>query len=177
MKLHLGCGTKKLEGFINIDIRPEVTPDIIDDISLLNEIEDNSVDLIYCCHVLEHFGRHEYMNVLKLWAKKLKDGGRLRISVPDIDVAARLIYEKKYPLRKMWGMFYGGQTYNENYHYVGFNFETLQEDLKELGFRDVYLWNWRKTEHAHIDDYSQAYLPHMDKENGIQISLNIEAIK
>ena len=74
-------------------------------------------------------------------------------------------------------MFYGGQTYNENYHYVGFNFETLQEDLKELGFRDVYLWNWRKTEHAHIDDYSQAYLPHMDKENGIQISLNIEAIK
>jgi len=28
-----------------------------------------------------------------------------------------------------------------------------------------------------MDDHSQAYLPHMDKENGILISLNIEATK
>lgn len=177
MKLHLGCGTKKLSGFINIDIRPEVNPDIIDDISKLEEIKDESVELIYCCHVLEHFGRYEYLNVLKLWTKKLKPGGKLRISVPDIDVAAKLICEKKYPLKKIWGLLYGGQTYNENYHYIGFNFETLQMDLKELGFKEIYRYDWRKTEHSNIDDYSQAYLPHMDKENGIQVSLNIEAIK
>ena len=28
-----------------------------------------------------------------------------------------------------------------------------------------------------VDDYSQAYLPHMDKEHGLQMSLNLEALK
>ena len=38
-------------------------------------------------------------------------------------------------------------------------------------------WDWRKTDHSNIDDYSQAYLPHMNKENGLLVSLNIEAKK
>jgi hypothetical protein len=46
-----------------------------------------------------------------------------------------------------------------------------------VGFKEVYLWDWRETEHSHIDDFSQAYLPHMDKENGVLMSLNIEAKK
>jgi hypothetical protein len=28
-----------------------------------------------------------------------------------------------------------------------------------------------------MDDYSQSYLPHMDKENGTLMSLNLEAVK
>jgi len=31
--------------------------------------------------------------------------------------------------------------------------------------------------HQHIDDFSQGYLPHMDKINGMIMSLNIEATK
>lgn len=177
MKLHLGCGYKKLEGFVNVDIRPEVTPDIIDDISVLSEIADNSVSLIYCCHVLEHFDRHSYKNVLKLWTNKLIEGGILRLSVPDLDVVAMLIHTKKYPLKSLYGPLYGGQNYPENFHYIGYNFESLSEDLIELGYKDIYRWDWRNTEHSHVDDFSQAYLPHMDKDNGIHISLNIEAIK
>jgi predicted SAM-dependent methyltransferase len=177
MKLHLGCGEKKIPGFINVDIRPDVNPDIIDNISNLSQFEDGSVDLIYCCHVLEHFGRHDYYKVLQTWTKKLKKGGKLRLSVPDLDVAIKLIYEKKYPLKKIIGLFYGGQTYKENYHYMGFNYDILENDLKELGYSKIYKWDWRKTEHSNIDDYSQAYLPHMDKENGTQVSLNIEAKK
>ncbi|HAI38830.1 MAG TPA: methyltransferase, partial [Maribacter sp.] len=38
-------------------------------------------------------------------------------------------------------------------------------------------YDWRQTEHAKFDDHSQAYIPHMDKENGTLISLNIEAVK
>ena len=43
--------------------------------------------------------------------------------------------------------------------------------------KDVKRYDWRDTEHAEFDDHSQAYLPHMDKENGTLISLNIEAVK
>ena len=49
--------------------------------------------------------------------------------------------------------------------------------LKSLGFSEVKKYDWRKTSHSQFDDHSQAYLPHMDKENGDLMSLNIEAVK
>ena len=56
MKLHLGCGNKILEGFINVDIRPDEGVDVVDNIRILESIEKESVEFIYCSHVLEHFG-------------------------------------------------------------------------------------------------------------------------
>ena len=176
MKLHLGCGNKKLEGFINIDIREDVNPDAIDDIANLNTYTQNSIDLIYVCHVLEHFGRHEYLDVLKKWYSILKLGGTLRLSVPDLE-AVFLKYKEGVSLRSLMGFLYGGQTYPENYHYIGFDFKTLQEDLESVGFKAIQKWDWKLVDHGQTDDYSQSYLPHMDKENGTLISLNIEATK
>ena len=46
-----------------------------------------------------------------------------------------------------------------------------------IEFNNVRKWDFTKTEHSQHDDHSQAFLPHMDKENGTLISLNIEAIK
>jgi len=43
--------------------------------------------------------------------------------------------------------------------------------------KNVQTWNWRETSHSEFDDHSQAYIPHMDKDNGKLISLNVEAIK
>jgi SAM-dependent methyltransferase len=176
MKLHLGCGEKKLKGFVNIDIRKDVSPDVIDDISNLKEFHNDSIDLIYVCHVLEHFGRHEYLDILKKWKNILKPGGTLRISVPDIE-GVFLRYKEGVPLKNLMGFLYGGQNYKENYHYVGFDFQTLKDDLVSIGFKDIRRWEWREVEHGNIDDYSQCYIPHMDKENGELMSLNIEADK
>ena len=47
----------------------------------------------------------------------------------------------------------------------------------DTGFSEVRPWGWRTTEHADLDDYSQAYLPHLHKENGMLVSLNLEAVK
>ena len=38
-------------------------------------------------------------------------------------------------------------------------------------------YDWRQTLHKDHDDFSQAYVPHMDKEKGLLISLNVEADK
>lgn len=177
MKLHLGCGDKILKGYINVDIRPETGCDIVDDVTLLEKFENNSADEIYACHVLEHFGRHQYFDVLKRWYDILKPGGLIRISVPDLGAVIYQYYVQQLPLRKLMGFIYGGQTYNENYHYVGFDFYTLTEDLEKLGFSNISKWDWKLTDHAHVDDYSQAYLPHMEKETGLLMSLNIQAFK
>ena len=53
----------------------------------------------------------------------------------------------------------------------------LKEDLQKAGFKSVKKYDWRNTEHFYVDDYSQTYYPHMDKENGKLMSLNVEATK
>lgn len=176
MKLHLGCGEKILENFINIDSRPLDGVNIVSDISELKNIQNNSVELIYCSHVLEHFGRHTYKNTLKNWYDKLIVGGKLRIAVPDFESIVNH-YNKNKDLGQLIGMLYGGQTYTENFHYYCWDFKTLSDDLFNVGFREVNRYDWRETEHSNIDDYSQSYLPHMDKENGMLMSLNVVAIK
>ena len=54
IKLNLGCGNRKMHGFINVDAREDVKPDFVADVTKINE-QFNGVDLIYACHVLEHF--------------------------------------------------------------------------------------------------------------------------
>ena len=54
---------------------------------------------------------------------------------------------------------------------------AVQLFLRRVGFAEMRRWDWRRTEHAAIDDYSQAYLPHLDRENGLLMSLNLEAVK
>jgi len=49
--------------------------------------------------------------------------------------------------------------------------------LSALGFVDITLWDWRATDHSHVDDFSQAYFPHMEKERGILWNLNMQAQK
>jgi len=177
LKLNLGCGTNSFKGFTNVDIRDVRGVDVIDDVGKLASFKSNTVDLIYACHVLEHFGRHDYMKVLERWYNVLNDGGKVRISVPDIGKVCHQYSTGGVPLKKFIGFLYGGQTYKENYHYIGFDMISLTSDLKTVGFTDVYEWDWRKTEHSDVDDFSQAYIPHMDKDNGILMSLNVEAKK
>ena len=52
-------------------------------------------------------------------------------------------------------------------------FKSLEKDLHDIGFTSIVLWD---SDGYSGDDFSKAYLPHMD-ENGILMSLNIEAIK
>ena len=49
--------------------------------------------------------------------------------------------------------------------------------MEAAGFSGICRYDWRKTEHATLDDYSQSYIPHLKKEEGTLISLNVEATK
>ena len=57
MKLHLGCGNILLPGWTNVDLDDIPEIDLQDGVRTLTKIEDNSCDIIYASHVLEHFGR------------------------------------------------------------------------------------------------------------------------
>jgi hypothetical protein len=55
--------------------------------------------------------------------------------------------------------------------------ESLTVLLKQIGFEQVREWDWKDvfSNQTEFDDHSQAYYPHMDKEKGLLISLNVEA--
>ena len=63
------------------------------------------------------------------------------------------------------------------YHKTAYNYTHLAELLLTCGFSSVSRYDWRTTCHAEFDDHSQAYIPHMDKDKGTLISLNLEARK
>ena len=176
MKLNLGCYDRKIHGFANIDIRADVNPDVIDNVFKLEKFEENSVDLIYACHILEHADYEESEQALKRWFTVLKKGGVLRLAVPDMEAHFAHYYYHK-DLRLLHSTFWGSQKHPYDYHKNGWDFKKLKEDLEVIGFSMIKKYDWRNTEHFYVDDYSQTYYPHLDKTNGKLMSLNVEATK
>lgn len=187
MKLHLGCGTRILPGFINVDLRFEPNPivdpekltcqpDVIDNIATLEKFNNNTVELIYNCHVLEHFKKNERLGVLKRWFDLLKPGGILRTAVPDFEAVATGYIKKIVPLKVLWSSLSGSQRHDWDYHFHCYDFENIKEDLESIGFINVRRYDWRNIENFK-DDYSRAYYPHMDFEKGFHLSLNVECTK
>jgi len=179
LNLHLGCGNKYIPGFLHVDIVPLPHVDHVGPAERLDFVADNSADLIYACHLLEHYGRHELRKVLNEWYRALKPGGVLRLAVPDFAAVCHL-YDRE-GLRDGYsglvGLVCGGQRNCADFHKAIFDEPFLRCLLRKTGFREVRAWDWRSTAHRTIDDYSQAYIPHMDKEHGSLMSLNLEAVK
>jgi SAM-dependent methyltransferase len=176
MKLHLGCGKRHIPGFVHIDAVEYPHVDHVATIDNLGFIGSNTVDLIYTCHVLEHFRRRDVGRVLQEWSRVLKPGGVLRVSVPDFAKLCE-VYTKTGDINLVIGPIFGRQDYLYNIHYNVFDEPSLRKLLLGSGFARVERYDWRHTGHADVDDFAQAYIPHMDRENGTLISLNMEAVK
>lgn len=85
MKLHIGCGVKNLPGWKHFDIRNvDSHIDYVGSADDLSQFADNSIDEIYACHLLEHFGRHHVDDVLREWCRVLVRGGRNKNSRPQL---------------------------------------------------------------------------------------------
>ncbi len=183
MKLHIGCGKRYLKGYIHIDPADLPHIDYKTKADLLPMIASDSVEIIYASHILEYYDRNEAVTVLCEWRRVLKIGGTLRLSVPDFSKLITL-YNITSDLSKIIGPLYGRWEIPGSgtliYHKTTYDFDSLKALLEENGFYNIKIWDWKEVfsgDNKGFDDYSQAYYPHMDKENGLLISLNIEGTK
>ena len=176
MKLHIGCGQKFLPGYKHVDVLEAEHIDFVCDATDLSMIEDESITEIYACHILEHVRRDGAPAVLQEWCRVMAAGGEIRIAVPDFE-AVVAEYESNRDASKLQGLLYGGQNYEYNFHYVAYDFDYLKTLLETAGFSDVRRYDWRDFLPSDYDDFSRAYMPHMDFDNGRHMSLNLLATK
>ena len=82
MKLNLGSGLKRYDGYLNVDYDPLVNPDYIVDIEKGDlPFEDNSVDAVIAHHILEHIGEN-FLHFMQELYRVCKDGAIIDIEVP-----------------------------------------------------------------------------------------------
>lgn len=174
-RLHIGCGKAYLPGFVNVDIFSSVHADVYADMTAL-PFDRGVFSLIYASHVLEHAHRHMVLATLSHWRDLLKLGGVLRVAVPNFGAVVEH-YHGGGALNDVMGLLYGGQNHPKNHHFVTFDHSSLTSALFAVGFGQIRPWDWHQTDHFQFDDYSQCYLPHMDKKHGKLMSLNLEATK
>ena len=91
MKLHLGCGLKYMEGYVNIDF--PLSEHTIQEKSVADEFHNlyeltykpGTISEVRLHHVFEHFERMAACAFMAGWNSWLKPGGVLHIEVPDFE--------------------------------------------------------------------------------------------
>ena len=173
--LHLGCGLVNHPKFINIDAIRAPHIHYIRKIEDLSLFKDNSVDLIYASHCLEHFSHLRVSQVLTEWYRTLKPGGILRLSVPDFDLLINIYKENHNDIDTILQSLMGSQLGEYSFHKTVFNKNSLTLLLRNTGFTEVREWIPGSSELTTLNDWSSRKLSVNGKE--YPVSLNLESVK
>jgi len=114
--LHIGCGLVAPESWKNVDASPTLViskipflgkiilslidgpswPENVEYGNILKgiKIKENSCDLVFASHVLEHLSYSDFHTALNNIYKYLKPGGIFRFIVPDLKKMQRLLSEQ-----------------------------------------------------------------------------------
>jgi predicted SAM-dependent methyltransferase len=137
-RLHIG-GQVRTAGWEVLDANPGPCVDHVGNAADLTRFEAGIFKEVYASHVLEHFDyKDELLATLKEWHRVLVPGGMLHVSVPDMDVLARLFLDRQRLSTQdrflVMRMIFGGHLDRYDYHAVGLNEEFLRQYLSLAGF-------------------------------------------
>jgi predicted SAM-dependent methyltransferase len=163
-RYNLGCGLKIYENFMNVGFWSQLKSGVLyKDLNgtfntvmfnhdLRNGVPatDNSLDLIYHSHMLEHLSYVDGIEFLKECFRALKPGGRMRVLVPDLELWINAYYQnnkfffeqyKKYggidpTIYSTKGSIFMGMLHNHE-HKCGYDYESLEWMLEHTGFSDI----------------------------------------
>lgn len=153
LKLHLGCGERYFEGYVNIDFPPSehsvqtTSPaDELADITTLRYAE-GSVAEVRLHHVFEHFDRPTALRLLIDWRGWLAGGGTLVIETPDFQRCARDFLWR--PGRRGVALRHAFGSHEASWavHFDGWYKRRYRETLGALGYEDLRFErsHWRGT--------------------------------
>lgn len=136
MRLNLGCGSKKVEGFTGVDIKHA---DVVADIRHL-PFDDDSADEIMAIHVCEHFPVQEIVSVIKEWLRVLKPGGTMALELPCLDKVLWHFQNGSPENMTLWALYGDPKTHADGfpaYHKWAWSLEQFKAMLEHAGAKDV----------------------------------------
>lgn len=138
LRLNLGAGDDRREGYLNVDLRVE-TADLVADVRAL-PFAAGSADELLAHDVLEHFWRDSVPALLGEWQRVLRTGGLLRVRVPNLPALAALLDTDQHD--QVVENIYGGHRWGPegayDTHHWGWSRTSLVRELDRAGF-DVQL--------------------------------------
>lgn len=152
LRLHLGCGEVRLNGFVNVDFPPSehtvqqtTAADVYADITRLR-FAAGTVDEIRLHHVFEHFDRPTAHALLARWQQWLRVGGELVIETPDLRACSRLLTDRSLSYAEQQVVIrhlFGSHEAPWAVHWDGWYEDKYRRVLGALGYHEL------QFEHAH----------------------------
>ena len=130
INLNLGSGSNRRQDYISVDLYDKAA-DLRLDITKTLPFDNDSVDNIYACHVIEHLSREELSNCLPDWVRILRPGGAIEIRCPDIVKVCEQMISDPASLTNHQRL-YGLQNSPGEYHKSGHTQQSLTIDLMGL---------------------------------------------
>ena len=136
IRLHLGCGPKRLPGYINIDATVTPATDVVMEVLAL-DLPANSVAEIYSSHFIEHLNWPDIERALLEWRRVLELGGVITIRCPNfiyvLEEFLKADYETRWGahIRRIFGIVERGPWMAHRY---GFSARRLRDVMKTHGF-------------------------------------------
>jgi predicted SAM-dependent methyltransferase len=145
-KLHLGCGTVYLPGYVNIDYPPnqqtsehtrQTAIDLYADINTLHYEADSVVE-VRLHHVFEHFDRPTTLRLLVEWYDWLTEDGILTIETPDFDRCLKAyLFGNAIAKGKAMRHIFGSHDAHWAVHYDGWGKTKFKTYLSALGYGNI----------------------------------------
>ncbi|MCS6893023.1 MAG: methyltransferase domain-containing protein [Deltaproteobacteria bacterium] len=147
--LHLGCGYRRLGGFVNIDNVDYPAVDLQHDLTKPLPYLDNTVDGIYSEHFIEHITMEECLRLFSECLRVLKPGGIIRSSTPDLDYVIYSYFNHSEAVNAHWTSIatWGKSVPSKSFlfnmaftcwgHRYIYNYSELKKLLETVGFKDV----------------------------------------
>jgi len=146
VKLHLGCGNRRLEGYINIDFRKTPATDLVHDLSKDLPYPDELIERIECYHLIEHLSREGAARLMRECHRALIPEGKMIIECPDFDQAVKeYLAGDEERLVNIFGL----RRFTGDAHQWGYNPKKLKGLLEITGFRNVEI---KKAMDYHVKD-------------------------
>ncbi len=163
-RYNLGCGLKIYQNFLNVGYWSQLQNEVLykdlndttDTVMFNHDLRngvpaaDNSLDLVYHSHMLEHLNYEDGIKFLKECYRVLKPGAKMRALVPDIELWInsytqnnKFFFEqyRKYggidpSIYHTKGAVFMGMLHNHE-HKFGYDYDSLSWVLNHVGFSQV----------------------------------------
>lgn len=181
-KLHIGCGKKTRDGWLASDLNSGKGVIFLDATKKF-PFRNDSLDYIFSEHMIEHIDYFDGKKMLQECYRVLRPGGKLRIATPDLKKYLSLIDEPENVENKKAINFYMKKLFsdypndaNSPYHILNllmhkwghsyiYTLETLSEQLKLSGFKDIQVKETGKSDDSNLKNME------MHNENAIAVNL------